>query len=357
MMMLVRCSFLFVVSLFLSACSLKDSVIQTVCSQNEVGNYIIKWEVSPESDGEVKIYVSDSPDEFDFTSPVGSYPISNGVATYVPRDNSKRKFFYLTFNGKNPQIVSSRFVKMDKIQNLRDLGGYQSGKQHIRWGKVFRSGSIHSFSEWDSIRLSNIQVKTIIDLRPVRYIDNNPIRYDAANIITIPVSLGNQLDLDWRIRKNRIKMGDGLLYMQDLYLQFVEEDKEQFSKALKLFVDKENYPILCCSVLGKDQAGFLAALLLSILDVPNETILSDYVASNEYIDPMRFLGRVEHLNQDTQEAVTVILSARESFLNLAFEKIKKDYGSVREYLHDGLNLSDEEQARIREILLYSYPQK
>lgn len=55
---------------------------------------------------------------------------------------------------------------MDSVQNFRDLGGYTStnGKT-VKWGKVFRSGELSSLSEWDSIRLDNLGIKTIIDLR------------------------------------------------------------------------------------------------------------------------------------------------------------------------------------------------
>lgn len=339
--------------LALLACSSEQPEIQTVCTRDEIGNYIVKWEVSPATNGVVKMYVSDSPDHFDFSSPVGSYKVTDGVATYITDDNFNRKFFCLTFDGKYPQVVSARFVPMDEAQNFRDLGGYRTAdNRNIRWGKIFRSGTIHPFTEWDSARFSSVHLQTIIDLRPAEAIRANPIPFKDIHIVSLPVPVGNQSELDRRISRDRMRKGDGMLFMQDLYLQFVSDDKPQFSQALDVFTHEENYPILFCCLLGKDQSGFLAALLLSALNVPKETIMRDYVDSNQYIDPLLFSNRVEHLSQDTQEAVTVLVSARESFLELAFQKIEKDYGSVQNYLCNELGLTKEKQQKLRELLLY-----
>ena len=336
-----------------TACSSEKPEILTACTRDEIGNYIVKWEVSPLMDGVVNMYVSDNPEDFDFSSPVGSYKIADGVATYITDDNFNRKFFCLTFNGKYPQIVSARFVSIAEAQNFRDMGGYQTtDNRTIRWGKIYRSGTIFPFTEWDSSRLENIHLRTLIDLRPQEAMLANPVPFKNIHVVSLPVPLGNQSELDQRINRNHIRKGDGLLFMQDLYLQFVSEDKAQFSQALDVFTHEENYPILFCCLLGKDQTGFLAAMLLSALDVPKETILQDYTDSNQYIDPLHFSNRVAHLNQETQEAVTVLVSARESFLDLAFQKIEKDYGSVQNYLQNELGMTKEKQARLRELLLY-----
>ena len=38
------------------------------------------------------------------------------------------------------------------------------------------------------------------------------------------------------------------------------------------------------------------------------------------------------LNTDAQETITVLLGANETWLDLAFHKIKKEYGSTDKYL-------------------------
>ena len=60
----------------------------------------------------------------------------------------------------------------------------------VKWGKVFRSGELSSLSEWDSIRLDNLGIKTIIDLRTNQETLTAPIKYTKANILQIPISVG-----------------------------------------------------------------------------------------------------------------------------------------------------------------------
>lgn len=150
----------------LGSCSSNEPTIHTNCQRDEIGNYILKWEITPGMEGTVSITVSDDPARFD--GPATKYVnIQDGVTTYVTNDNFDRKYFCLNFNGQYRHVVGSRSVVMDSVQNVRDLGGYTNPKgKTTKWGKVFRAGQIGHLSEWDSIRLNNLRIKTIIDLRP-----------------------------------------------------------------------------------------------------------------------------------------------------------------------------------------------
>ena len=157
---------LFASVILLVGCSSNAPDIRAICLRDDIGNYVIKWETDPVMEGIVKMTVSDNPDLFTNESPIIYANIKDGVATYITNDNISRKYFRLSFNDKYPRIIGARSAVMDSVQNFRDLGGYTStnGKT-VKWGKVFRSGELSSLSEWDSIRLDNLGIKTIIDLR------------------------------------------------------------------------------------------------------------------------------------------------------------------------------------------------
>lgn len=347
-----------VVSLFtsvivLAGCSSYKPEIHTICVRDEVGNYIIKWEADPILQGNVKIYVSDNPETFLDPSPFMQANIDDGVATYITRNNNMRNYFCLSFNDKYSQIVSSRALPFDHIQNFRDLGGYltESHKQ-IRWGKVFRSGEILSSGGRDSIRLQQLGIKTIIDLRGENEYEVSPIQYAGATVVHIPIFSDEMTGLPKRIREGRMRKRDALLYMQDEYLKYVDEYSEQFAQALKLFTEKENYPILFNCSYGKDRAGFLAAMLLTCLDVPEDVVVQDYKLSAEYIDLSKMALLARSLSTEGQEAVTVLLSSSEAFINPTLQKIKKEYGSVNNYITKELHLTDRDIQKIKDILLY-----
>ena len=92
-----------------------------------------------------------------------------------------------------------------------------------------------------------------------------------------------------------------------------------------------------CSVLfhgtfGKDRTGVAAALLLSLLDIPEETIIEDHLLSNKALEPPT--GAVyAHL------------------LEYAFQTAKVEYGSVTEYLKNECGVTDKNIADIKQKYL------
>ena len=354
-MILERFLFLFTSVTLLAGCSSgRAPEIHALCLRDDIGNYIIKWETDPHTDGAMKLYVSDTPDSFDMSNPCGYANINDGRLTYITNDNITRKYFLLSFNDKYYRTVGARSVQMDSVQNLRDIGGYfdEHGKRKTQWGKVFRSGELKSLSRNDTTRLQNLGIRTVIYLRGEDEIALAPEKYAGANIISIPIPVRDKELVRHRLEEGRMRKGDGLVFMQDTYLRYVTEDSEQFGKALKVFLDKDNYPILVNCSLGKDRVGFLTAMLLSALDVPEETIMKDYMVSNSNINIGQLACMARDLNTDAQETITVLLNANETWLDLAFNKIKKEYGSTDKYLSQGLHLSEKERNTLKDIILY-----
>ena len=351
--MLSKVIFLCTGLLLLIGCNSRSPEIRAVCLRDDIGNYVIKWETEPIIEGTVKMYVSDSPDTFTYDAPAIYANIKEGIATYITHDNTTRKYFEMVFNIKCSRIVGARSVVMDSIQNLRDMGGYNiRNKKTTRWGKLFRSGQLSSLSEWDSIRLDNLGIKTIIDLRTDAEIAAKPVKYTNAKIVHIPITNAQLPELPARIMSGTIRKGDAILYMQDLYLQLITENTQQFVKALEELQNPDNYPILFNCTLGKDRSGFLAAILLAALGASEDTIIKDYMASNEYINLNQLAYLARNLSTDAQEAITVVVSTNESFINLAIQKIRKDYGSVDKYLTKELQLDEKRRNRLKDILLY-----
>jgi protein-tyrosine phosphatase len=332
-------------------CTSQEPEINAVCQRDAIGNYIIKWETTPEIDGELKVFVSDYPDMRN-PAPAGNAVIRAGVLKYVTNDNMARKYFRLLFDDRYEQIVASRLVLMDSIPNFRDLGGYRTaaGDKTVKWGKVFRSGETGTLREWDLQRLRKMNIKTIIDLRTESEVAVSPVSFPDVRIVSVPVVS----DVDHIIRQimeGRVRKGDVSLFMQDMYLRFVN-DTQPFEQALSVFLEEDNYPVLFISSRGKDRAGFLSALLLSALDVPEQTILSDYAGVNDYINLKRYNPLVRQKDMDVQEAMTVALSANEAFLNLTFLKIRKEHGSFDSYLREELHISEKQKEKLKSILLF-----
>lgn len=352
--MFVKIFSLFACAALFNGCSSNTPEIQTVCLRDDIGNYIIKWETEPQIEGVLKMYVSDNPETFNKTLPAGYANIKDGVTKYITNDNMSRKYFLLSFNDKYFKTVGARTLGMDSIQNVRELGGYGTAHNHktTRWGKIYRSGQLSALSEWDSLRLDNLHIKTIIDLRGNDEVAASPLRYTKAHIVRIPIPYKGLENVKSRIQEDRMRKGDGILFMQDSYLQFVTDYSEQFGKALEVFLNEDNYPILVNCSMGKDRTGYLTAMLLFALGIPEETVVRDYLASNENINIARLAYMARDLSTNAQETITALVTVNEGLIDLVLKRIKKDYGSVDKYLSKGLGLTEKKQNKLKDILLY-----
>lgn len=341
-------------TLFSGCTSMSAPEIRSLCLRDDIGNYVVKWETDPHIDGTVKLYVSDNPESFNTSTPAMSVNIDNGVATYITNDNISRKYFMLSFNDKFFQTVGSRSVAMDSVQNLRDIGGYfnKHNTKMTRWGQIFRSGELRALSNRDTCRINNLGIKTIIDLRDVNETTVAPEKYGKAKVISIPVPVRNMENIIARITEGTMRKGDAMLFMQDTYLHYIDLDAEQFGKALKAFLDRDNYPILINCSMGKDRTGFLTAILLAAVGIPEETITRDYMISNDYINIPRLAYMARDLSSDSQESITVLLTANESLMDLVFRQIRKEYGSTDKYLTKALHLTEKERDELKDIVLY-----
>ena len=353
--MILKQTLFFITSLIsLTGClSYRTPEINAICQRDDIGNYIIKWETDPLTTGLVKLYVSDSPKSFNLAEPVGYANSLDGVMKYITRDNITRKYFLLSFNDKYYHLVAARAFLMDGIRNFRDIGGYQTAdfQQNIDWAKVYRSGKLVPLSYKDSMRLDQLNIKTVINLLDEGDPGLSDYPFCKGQTITIPVGIKNKEVIHDKLISGCIRKGDGFLFMQDAYLSFMEDYSESFAEALHLFLEKDNYPILINSEMGKDRTGFMMAMLLSALNIPEETIKKDYLASNDYIDISEIADYAHTMNTDAQETVTLLLSANETIIDLVFRQIRKQYGSIDKYLTNKLHLSHEDRETLKDLLL------
>src|SRR2546423_4826109 len=102
-------------------------------------------------------------------------------------------------------------------------------------------------------------------------------------------------------------------------------------------------PVLYHCSAGKDRTGWLTAILLEALGADRETVVADYLATNDYaraanaalVDAMRRRGLA------TDPALLgPVLEARETYLAAAYDEAERRYGGMAGYLRDGLGLPD-----------------
>lgn len=342
-------------TLFWVACSSDAPQIRTVCDNSQPDTYVIKWEILPMKTGKVKILESKNPDTFEQAALVDEKDISEGF-TLLPRKDKQRRFFQLIFNKKCTSIVGERHIITEKINNLRDLGGYSDSKaEQVRWGKLYRSGSLCRMSDKDKATLDSLCIHTILDLRGSKNPEKcralpETSRIEALSLRKMPIeSIRN------KIFAGQMMKGDVVVALQDMYAQIIEEDTVSLKGIFDLLIEEKNYPLLFFCGLGKDRSGILSMLILGALGVDREQIYDDYMLSNQYIDYLHFIkSEVQSVELDVeqQEALTTMLKTNEKVFNFIYDKIERDYGSIPNYLEKKLHFTEEKREKLAEILLY-----
>ncbi|HSH65097.1 MAG TPA: tyrosine-protein phosphatase [Bacteroidia bacterium] len=109
--------------------------------------------------------------------------------------------------------------------------------------------------------------------------------------------------------------------------------------------------ILHCSS-GKDRTGWATAALLTLLGVPKETVINDFLRSNEYILPQYKKTIDDFVKAGGEPGIPpAILGVKASYLEAAFNEAKRVYGSMERYFSEGLGLDTTTQKKLKELLL------
>lgn len=146
---------------------------------------------------------------------------------------------------------------------------------------------------------------------------------------------------------------------EKLYIGFLTSDfgKKAYAEFFRILLgaDPERAVLWHCTS-GKDRTGLAAMLLLSALGADEELIVDDYLLTNEY-NERSIEGTKQYLKEKgyddavTARAILVFDAVDERYMRNAIGELKKEYGSVIGYIHDGLHITQEEIDSIKEKYL------
>ena len=348
----------FSVSLFLlfSQCTQEKPDIRVGCEATSSGYYLLKWETFPQMEGTVEIYESSVPDSFNLYTPIAKTEINKGFikGVFFIQPN-KRSYFKLVFNKKYEVITAERIVKMDKLFNFRDLGGYynSNGKQ-IRWGKIYRSSSLVNATSQDAKILNNLGIRTVIDLRTEWERYRYPSKYLAPQIFNLPLRGNPAFFFADKILSGEKKSGDIKVYNQSAFSFLLENNSEYFIEIFDILLDVGNYPVLINCFSGRERTAVVSALILAALDIDMDQIINEYMLTNEQIDVGSFMSETNIFLQDQeiQEAFTTLFREHRGTITYSFDKLIKEYGSLDNFFNNELNLTAKKREKLKEIMLY-----
>jgi len=337
---------LILVLVLLSSCK-KNNIEKMEYSGNDITNMAhidrnkdnktITFKIETEKSWQ--LYASVSTDEIDLSKPVLE---GEGSGEFELDLNDSVRYYFQLVMPDGKAILSERHLPMSGGYNFRDMGGYKSkdGK-FVKWGKVFRSDDLHKLTDDDLRYLSGIPLISIVDFRSEEEVNNakDKVPVSVKEVYPYSISPGNLMNAE-----NLLTLPSDSLdsVMMDMNKLLVTDSLciENYRKFFSLLQDEKNIPLMFHCSAGKDRTGMGAALFLYSLNVDEDTIISDYLASNIYLGDKygEYIAKYPNLKP--------LFQVKTEFLKAGIDQIKKEHKTVENYLRDILKVDIEKMRRM-----------
>ena len=253
--------------------------------------------------------------------------------------------------------LAKRLLPLEGGVNFRDMGGYPTADgRRVKWGHLFRSGTMTRLTEADREHLAGRGIRTVIDFRTESEHAHEPNEWGMG--------LGQGY---WRRSHNETfgnwsqidpeQLGterDAEKVLEAGFRRLPEQQAEAYAEMFRRLASGEVPAVIHCTA-GKDRTGGGAALILSVLGVPREHIVSDFLLTQRAYKPPTSRSEGAKPNPDPKyqkfalmkrEVLAVFSSARPSFIAAFLDGLTEQYGSAENYLADmGFTASDLEAVR------------
>ncbi len=263
-----------------------------------------------------------------------------------------------------------RLLPLQGGRNFRDLGGYRTTDgRHVKWGLLFRSGSMHGLTLADYTYLEGRGIRVVCDFRDQRERGSEPVDWPADRAPRVLFD-DYHLDMAGMMPKGppanwteaAARAGLAASYPRML-VQFNGQYRRMFAELLA-----GHAPLAFNCTAGKDRTGIAAALLLTALDVPRATVIADYSATNRYLDarqlahsPASNMASSQTATANTNPAAAFMqmplgvqrafMAADPSYIAAALAVLDHHRGGSAGYLRDELGLTPAALLQLRQMYL------
>ncbi len=276
---------------------------------------------------------------------------------------------------EQPPTVSleTQAIEIDGVGNARQLGGYVCADgRKIKDGVLLRSAALSTLTDEGAETLADkYHLRYVFDFRTETERNVLPDKeVEGAENVWLPVFTSSLYDDETvaAIMEARKTNDPELAYitlakhhgLSTIYSKMLltDEGKKAYSEFFdKLLTVGDGEAVLWHCTQGKDRAGMAAVLLLYALGADEDTIKQDYLLTNDAYNKDRIAGSEAHaaelgLTEDeTKEYVGTAIAVYEDFFNTAIDGVKAEYGTVKNYLTEGLGLTDEDITALRDKFL------
>jgi protein-tyrosine phosphatase len=311
-------------------------------------DYSVNWTATGAA--AVAVYAGTDPAHIGRDHPVGQGP-SAGSVSVADLPAAPRWYFELVPDRGAPLVVADRSLHLASAPNFRDAGGYRADDgKWVRMGLLYRSDQLDRLTPADLETLHGDNIHLVCDLRTDVERKQGQDRLPAGAQPMIADVAGGDSSSSGLAKllgsggdpEAILGHGRGAQLMIDANHQFVTSQaaRTAYKALFERLADPTMLPATFHCTAGKDRTGWAEAVFLSIMGVPRDVIMRDYLLSNGFLEAknQRTLQMMKgHMDPALFEP---LFGVRPEYLQAGFDAVDKTYGSMDRYVREGLGLSD-----------------
>lgn len=276
-------------------------------------------------EGDWALYAGSVADNINLTTPILT---GNGGGTFPLNVSTSMRIYFKLVAEEKQMLLSEKLLPMEGGYNFRDLGGIRTKEgRYVRWGKLFRADDLSNLTRNDVKYLASIPITSVIDFRAQNEAKRSPDKLPSTVHFTYPIAItpGNLSTEGIQANLLKTNIDSHMKHMNRLLVS-----DPVCVRAFRIFFaivqNNLSAPLVFHCSAGKDRAGMAAALVLFALGVDEKTVMEDYLLSKIFLND-KYAAFIEKYPRAES-----IFTVKRIFLQAGINQIKRDHGSIMNFL-------------------------
>jgi protein-tyrosine phosphatase len=255
--------------------------------------------------------------------------------------------------------MNDRHIPLPGAVNLRDFGGYATDDgRRVQRRRLFRSGHMADLHPEAHDAFTELAIRTICDLRRPEEKSQEPTPFpeSVARRVEIEIDPGSAVAMRAALADADLHLEDRIRYMVEINRELARHHAEDYARMFEALLELEDGGFLVHCSAGKDRTGFGCAMILHTLGVDEQTIVEDYLATNDFVDIegqviprlKRWYGGREMPDHET---IMALAGVRPEYLRGALDVVEAEFEGMDAYLERAVGLDADARALLRRRLI------
>jgi protein-tyrosine phosphatase len=184
--------------------------------------------------------------------------------------------------GDDEALLMRRVLHLEGGTNFSDLGGHQTQDgRRLRWGMLYCAGNLGGLTQADHDYLAGLNIRSVCDLRTQEEREVAPNRWAAtAGIDDWSPDYKSSFGVLRELLAADLRDPEATRAAMQAEYRYLPFEHLPAYRTLFDRLIAGQVPLVFNCTAGKDRASGAAALISSLLGVPRETILHDYMRTD-----------------------------------------------------------------------------